>query len=167
MIKIGDSLPEATLYEFVDVEREGCSLGPNAFSVTEMVKGKKIVIFAVPGAFTPTCSEQHLPGYVNNAQKFTETGIDEIWCVAVNDAFVMGAWGRAQHVAGKIRMLADGSGLFTKALGLEMDLTGRGLGVRSQRYAMVVDNGVVKTLNVEAPGKFEASKAETILGTLK
>jgi peroxiredoxin len=165
MIKIGDSLPEATLYEFIDEEREGCSLGPNAFSVTEMVKGKKIVIFAVPGAFTPTCSEQHLPGYVNNAQKFHDAGVDEIWCVAVNDAFVMGAWGRAQHVAGKVRMLADGSGLLTKALGLEMDLSGRGLGVRSQRYAMVVDNGVVKTLNVEAPGKFEASKAETILGT--
>lgn len=167
MIKIGDSLPEATLYEFVDEERAGCSLGPNAFSVTEMVKGKKIVIFAVPGAFTPTCSEQHLPGFVNNAQKFTDAGVNEIWCVAVNDAFVMGAWGRAQHAAGKIRMLADGSGLLTKALGLEMDLTGRGLGVRSQRYAMVVDNGVVKTLNVEAPGKFEASKAETILGALK
>lgn len=164
MIKVGDTLPDATLFEFFDVEGNGCSLGPNAFKTADITKGKKIVIFGLPGAFTPTCSAQHVPSYLNNFDALKAKGVDEIWCVSVNDAFVMGAWGREQASAGKVRMMADGSAEFTKKVGLEFDLTARGLGIRSQRYAMVVDNGIVKALNLEAPGKFEVSNAETILG---
>ncbi|MGI4812857.1 MAG: peroxiredoxin [Janthinobacterium lividum] len=166
MIQKGTALPDATLYEFVEAPRDGCSLGPNAFSAKAEAAGKRLVIFGLPGAFTPTCSAQHLPGYINNAQKLADAGIDEVWCVAVNDAFVMGAWGRDQHTSGKVRMMADGSGEFTRALGLETDLSARGMGVRSQRYAMVVDQGVVTSLNVEAPGKFEVSSAEAVLAGL-
>lgn len=166
MIKKGDSLPEATLHEFIEVESAGCQLGPNAFKVRELAAGKKVVIFGLPGAFTPTCSAKHVPGYVEHFAQLRAKHIDEIWCVSVNDAFVMGAWGRDQHTSGKVRMMADGSAEFTRALGLEQDLSARGMGIRSQRYAMVVDNGVVKTLNVEAPGKFENSDAATILATL-
>jgi peroxiredoxin len=166
MIQTGDTLPEATLYELVEEEREGCTLGPNAFKVKELAAGKKLVIFGLPGAFTPTCSAKHVPGYVEQFARFKAQGIDEIWCVAVNDAFVMGAWGRDQHASGKVRMMADGSAEFTRALGLEMDLAARGMGLRSKRYAMVVDNGVVKTLNIEANGKFEVSDATTILAAL-
>jgi peroxiredoxin len=166
MIQTGDTLPEATLYELVEEEREGCTLGPNAFKVKELAAGKKLVIFGLPGAFTPTCSAKHVPGYVEQFARFQAQGIDEIWCVAVNDAFVMGAWGRDQHASGKVRMMADGSAEFTRALGLEMDLAARGMGLRSKRYAMVVDNGVVKTLNIEANGKFEVSDATTILAAL-
>jgi len=125
-----------------------------------------VVIFGLPGAFTPTCSAKHVPGYVEQAAALRAAGIDEIWCVSVNDAFVMGAWGRDQHASGKVRMMADGSAAFTRALGLEQDLSARGMGIRSQRYAMVVDDGVVKTLNVEAAGKFEVSDAGSILATL-
>ena len=139
-------------------------MGPNAFKTADITKGKKIVIFGLPGAFTPTCSAQHVPSYLNNFDALKAKGVDEIWCVSVNDAFVMGAWGREQASAGKVRMMADGSAEFTKKVGLEFDLTARGLGIRSQRYAMVVDNGIVKALNLEAPGKFEVSNAETILG---
>lgn len=165
-IKIGDRLPEGSLSEFIEVESAGCSLGPNTFNVGELTKGKKIVIFGLPGAFTPTCSAQHVPGYVQQAEALKAKGVDEIWCVSVNDAFVMGAWGRDQKSTGVVRMMADGSGIYTKALGLEFDLTAKGLGVRSQRYSMLVEDGVVKQLNVEAPGKFEVSNAETMLKQL-
>jgi len=167
MLKIGDQLPAGTLQEFIEVEGEGCSLGPNPFDIAKSTAGKKIAIFALPGAFTPTCSAQHVPGYVQSAEAFKAAGVDEIWCISVNDAFVMGAWGREQKVAGKVRMMADGSADFAKATGLTFDLTSRGMGVRSQRYSMLVVDGVVKTLNIEAPGKFEVSDAATLLGQAK
>lgn len=163
MLKIGDKLPAGTLQEFVEVEGNGCSLGPNSFEIDQLTAGKKIAIFALPGAFTPTCSAQHVPGFVERANDFKAAGIDEIWCVSVNDAFVMGAWGREQKTAGKVRMMADGSATFAQATGLTLDLVSRGMGLRSQRYSMLVDNGVVTRLNVEAPGKFEVSNAETLL----
>jgi peroxiredoxin len=162
-IKVGDRLPDGTLTELISDERPGCTVGPNAFNVSDLTKGKKVVIFGVPGAFTPTCSAKHVPSYVHNFDKLKAKGVDEVWCVAVNDAFVMGAWGKDQKADNKVRMMADGSAVFTKALGLEMDLIGRGMGVRSQRYSMLVDNGVVKSLNVEGPGKFEVSDADTML----
>jgi peroxiredoxin len=162
-IAVGDTLPEGTLQEFIEVEGNGCSLGPNSFKVADLVKGKKIAIFGLPGAFTPTCSAKHVPGYVANYDALRAKGVDEIWCVSVNDAFVMGAWGRDQKSTGKVRMMGDGSAEFTKKLGLELDLTARGMGVRSQRYSMLVDDGVVKSLNVEAPGKFEVSGADKML----
>jgi peroxiredoxin len=166
MIQVGDKLPDATLFEYVEDERTGCTLGPNGFGVHEETAGKRVVIFGLPGAFTPTCSAKHVPGYVEHAVRLRAAGIDEIWCVSVNDAFVMGAWGRDQHTSGKVRMMADGSAAFTRALGLEQDLSARGMGIRSLRYAMVVDDGVVKTLCVEAPGKFEISDAASVLATL-
>jgi glutaredoxin/glutathione-dependent peroxiredoxin len=165
-IKVGDKLPAGTLKEFIEVETEGCSLGPNNVDIATATAGKTIAIFALPGAFTPTCSAKHVPGYVAQFDALRAAGVDEIWCVSVNDAFVMGAWGRDQHASGKVRMMADGSAAFTRALGLEQDLSARGMGIRSQRYAMVVDDGVVKTLNVEAAGKFEVSDAGSILATL-
>jgi peroxiredoxin len=165
-IAVGDRLPEGTVTELIDTEREGCTIGPNNFALGDQVKGKTIVIFAVPGAFTPTCSAKHVPSYVQNHDALKAKGVDEIWCLAVNDAFVMGAWGKDQKAGGKVRMMADGSAALTKALGLDMDLTARGMGVRSQRYSMLVKDGVVKRLNVEAPGKYEVSGAETILGQL-
>lgn len=162
-IKVGDRVPDGTLTEFIETETEGCSLGPNSFKVADLVKGKKIAVFAVPGAFTPTCSAKHLPGFVAQADAFKQKGVDEIWCVAVNDAFVMGAWGREQQVAGKVRMLADGSALWTRELGLELDLNARGMGTRSQRYSALIEDGVITHLNVEAGGKFEVSDADTLL----
>lgn len=165
-IKVGDTVPGATLSEFIEVEGNGCSVGPNAFKVADMVAGKKIAVFGLPGAFTPTCSAQHVPGYVRNADALKAKGIAEIWCVSVNDAFVMGAWGREQQAGGKVRMMADGSAEFARALGLELDLTARGMGVRCQRFSMVLDNGVVTQLNIEAPGKFEVSSAEAMLAKL-
>ena len=129
-IKVGDRVPDGTLTEFIETESEGCSLGPNAFQVADLTRGKTIALFALPGAFTPTCSAKHLPGYVEQAAALKAKGVDEIWCVSVNDAFVMGAWGREQKTDGKVRMLADGSALWTKALGLELDLIQRGMGVR-------------------------------------
>ncbi len=163
MIKVGDKLPAVKLQEYIEVEGNGCSVGPNTFDVAALTAGKTIALFALPGAFTPTCSAKHVPGYVEKAEAFKAAGVDEIWCVSVNDAFVMGAWGREQHTAGKVRMMADGVAEFAKATGLTLDLTARGLGLRSNRYSMLVVNGVVKTLNVEAPGKFEVSDAETLL----
>jgi peroxiredoxin len=163
MIAVGQKLPNATLYEFIDEEREGCSLGPNSFEVDKLVAGKKIVIFALPGAYTPTCSAKHVPGYVEQFDALKAKGVDEVWCISVNDPFVMGAWGRDLKVGKKVRMFGDGSGEFTKKLGMEFDLTARGLGIRSQRFAMIVDNGVVKYLALEAPGKFEVSDAATTL----
>lgn len=167
MLKVGDKLPAGTLTEFVEIEGNGCSLGPNAFDVVKTTAGKKIAIFALPGAFTPTCSAKHVPGYVQNADALKAAGVDEIWCLSVNDAFVMDAWGRDQHTAGKVRMMADGSADFAKATGLTLDLTTRGMGMRSNRYSMLVVDGEVKTLNVEAPGKFEVSDAATLLAQAK
>jgi peroxiredoxin len=163
MIQVGDKLPVAKLQEFIEVEGNGCSIGPNTFELDALTQGKKIALFALPGAFTPTCSAKHVPGYVEKAAELKAAGVDEIWCVSVNDAFVMGAWGRDQKTAGKVRMMADGSADFAKATGLTLDLTGRGMGVRSNRYSMLVVDGVVKSLNVEAPGKFEVSDADTLL----
>jgi peroxiredoxin len=165
-IQVGQPLPNATLTEFYEVEGNGCSLGPNAFKVADLVKGKKIAIFGLPGAFTPTCSAKHVPGYVEHYDALKAKGIDEIWCVSVNDAFVMGAWARDQATEGKVRMMADGSAEFTRALGLELDLTARGMGVRMQRCSLVVDNGVVTQLNIEAPGAFEVSSAQAMLKQL-
>ena len=167
MLKVGDKLPAGTLSEFVEVEGNGCSIGPNTFDLEKATAGKKIAVFALPGAFTPTCSAKHMPGYVENAEAFKAAGVDEIWCVSVNDAFVMGAWGRDQNTGGKVRMMADGSADFAKATGLTLDLTARGMGLRSNRYSMLVVDGVVKSLNVEAPGKFEVSDAGTLLAQAK
>lgn len=163
MLKVGDKLPAVQLQEFIEVEGEGCSLGPNSFDVHQATAGKTVAIFALPGAFTPTCSAKHVPGYVEHAEAFKAAGVDEIWCVSVNDAFVMGAWGREQKTAGKLRMMADGSASFAQATGLTLDLTSRGMGLRSNRYSMLVKDGVVQSLNVEAPGKFEVSDAATLL----
>jgi peroxiredoxin len=165
-IKVGERLPDGTLTEMIDTETPGCTIGPNNFSVAELTKGKRIVVFGLPGAFTPTCSAKHVPSYVENVDKLKAAKVDEIWCVSVNDAFVMGAWGRDQRASGKVRMMADGSATFTKALGLDMDLTARGMGVRSQRYSMLVEDGVVKQLNIEQPGKFEVSGGDTMLKQL-
>lgn len=162
-IKVGDRLPDGTLTEFVNVETAGCALGPNKFNVQDLVKGKKIAIFAVPGAFTPTCSAKHAPGYVANYDKLKAKGVDEIWCLSVNDAFVMGAWGKDQKADGKIRMFGDGSADYTKKLGLDADFSAHGMGVRSKRYSMLVENGVVKNLNVEQGGALEVSSAEAML----
>jgi peroxiredoxin len=167
MIKVGDKLPAGSLNEYIEVEGNGCSIGPNTFDVHKATAGKKIAVFALPGAYTPTCSAKHVPGFVEHAADFQAAGVDEIWCVSVNDAFVMGAWGRDQKTAGKVRMMADGSATFVKALGLDQDLTARGMGVRSQRFSMLVADGVVKSLNVEAPGKFEVSDAATLLAQAK
>ncbi len=165
-IKAGDKLPDGTLTEFVEEERPGCTVGPNAFKVSDLAKGKKIVIFGVPGAFTPTCSAKHVPSYTANIDKLRAKGVDEVWCLAVNDAFVMGAWGKDQKAGGKVRMMADGSAKFTKSLGLELDLVERGMGTRCQRFSLLVDDGTVKSVNIEAPGKFEVSDADTILKQL-
>jgi glutaredoxin/glutathione-dependent peroxiredoxin len=167
MLKVGDKLPAGSLQEFVEVEGNGCSIGPNSFDVATTTAGKKIAIFALPGAYTPTCSAKHVPGYVEGAAALKAAGVDEIWCLSVNDAFVMGAWGRDQKTAGKVRMMADGSAAFTQATGLTLDLTARGMGLRSNRYSMLVVDGVVKTLNVEGPGKFEVSDAGTMLKQAK
>jgi peroxiredoxin len=163
MLKVGDPLPNGTLQEFIEVEGDGCSLGPNSFDVAKEAAGKTIAVFGLPGAFTPTCSAKHVPGFVEKAAAFKAAGVDEIWCVSVNDAFVMGAWGREQKTAGTVRMMADGSADFARATGLTLDLSARGMGLRSQRYSMLVKDGVVKTLNLEGPGKFEVSDADTLL----
>jgi len=159
-IKIGDKVPSATL-RYLSPE------GPKEITTDELFSGKKVALFAVPGAFTPACSQRHLPGFVDKAADIKAKGIDTIACVAVNDVFVMNAWGKAQNVGDKVMMLADGSGDFVKALGLELDMSSRGLGMRSQRYSMLIDDGTVKALNVEAqPGQVEASGAEAMLKSL-
>jgi len=165
-IKVGDRLPEGTLSEYIEVEGNGCTVGPNEFKVSDLTKGRKVVIFGLPGAFTPTCSAKHVPSYVANHDQLKAKNVDEVWCLAVNDAFVMGAWGREQKASGKVRMMGDGSAKYTKALGLEFDLDARGMGTRCQRFSMLVDDGVVKALNIEAPGKYEVSGAETMLKQL-
>lgn len=167
MIKVGDTLPATTLMEYSEVEGEGCSIGPNPVDVTKSAAGKTIALFALPGAYTPTCSAKHVPGYVEKFDELKAAGVDEIWCVSVNDAFVMGAWAREQKTDGKVRMLGDGSADFAKATGLTLDLTGRGMGLRSNRYSMLVKDGKVASLNIEAPGKFEVSDAGTLLAQAK
>ena len=158
-IKVGDKIPSATLMQMKDG-------GPKPVKTDDIFAGKKVVVFALPGAFTPTCSAKHLPSFVQNADAIKAKGVDAIACVSVNDAFVMGAWGDQQKVGNKIMMLADGNGDFTKALGLELDGSRFGMGKRSQRYAMIVDNGVVTKLNVEEPGAFAVSSAEHVLTEL-
>ncbi len=155
-ITTGDPLPNATL-------RELTADGTREVSIEGLVRKRRVVLFGLPGAFTPTCSARHVPGYLALADKIRALGVDEIACVSVNDAFVMGAWGRDQHTEGKIRMLADGNADFTRAIGVEENLSGYGMGLRSKRYSMLVDDGVVMTLNIEEPGKFEVSDAETML----
>ena len=167
MIKVGDALPHTTLMEYSEVEGEGCSIGPNAIDVAKATAGKTIALFALPGAFTPTCSAKHVPGYIDKLTELKAAGVDEIWCVSVNDAFVMGAWARDQKTESKVRMLGDGSADFSKATGLTLDLTTRGMGVRSNRYSMLVKDGKVVSLNVEGPGKFEVSDAATLLAQAK
>jgi peroxiredoxin (alkyl hydroperoxide reductase subunit C) len=158
-IKVGDTIPSMKLMQ-------GTAEGPKEISTDEIFKGKKVVMFAVPGAFTPTCSAKHLPGFVQNAAAIKAKGVDNVVCLAVNDAFVMAAWAKDQGVDGNIIMLADGAGQFTKALGLELDLMGRGMGVRAQRFALVAQDGKVTHLAVEPPGGFDVSKAESILAGL-
>ena len=158
-IKVGDTIPSMKLMVATPE-------GPKETSTDDIFKGKKVVLFAVPGAFTPTCSAKHLPGFVQNADAIKAKGVDAIACISVNDAFVMGAWGKDQGTGEKVTMLADGSANFAKALGLELDITARGMGVRSQRYALVAEDGKVTHLGVEAPGGFEVSKAEAILAAL-
>ncbi len=158
-IAVGDKIPAAKLKTMT-------AEGPKDISTEDIFNGKKVVLFAVPGAFTPTCSAKHLPGFVEKAAEIKGKGVDTVACLSVNDAFVMGAWGKAQNTGDKILMLADGAAAFTKQLGLELDLSGPGMGVRSKRYAMIVDNGTVKALNVEAPGAFEVSSAAAMLKAL-
>jgi len=158
-IKVGDKIPSATLMQFKDG-------GPKPVATDDLFGGKKVVLFALPGAFTPTCSAKHLPGFVSQADMIKAKGVDTIACMSVNDAFVMGAWGEQQKAGDKVAMLADGNGDFTRALGLEMDASKFGMGKRSQRFSMVVDNGVVKELNVEEPGAFQVSSAEHVLKQL-
>ena len=159
-IKVGDRIPDVTLYVMSEE-------GPQTVKTGELFKGKKVALFALPGAFTPTCSAKHLPGFIERHAELKNKGIDLIACLSVNDAFVMGAWGRDQKVGGKVRMLADGAAQWTRALGLDQNLDARGMGVRSQRYSALIDDGVVKILNVEQPGKFEVSDADTLLAQIK
>ena len=158
-IKVGDRMPSAT---FMTMGKDG----PQPLSSDELFKGKRVALFGVPGAFTPTCSVKHLPGYVKNADKFKVKGVDTVACVAVNDVFVLEAWRKSEGVGDTVKMLADGSGDFAKAAGLTFDLSGRGLGVRVQRFSAIVDDGVVKSVNVEEPGAFEVSDAEKLLSQL-
>lgn len=158
-IKVGDKLPAATF-------SAGTPEGPKPMTVDEIFVGKKVALFAVPGAFTPTCSARHLPGFKDHVADFKAKGVDAIACISVNDAFVMKAWGESQSIGDSILMLGDGNGDFTKALGLEMDASKFGMGVRSQRYSMIVEDGVVKELNVEAPGEFKVSAADYMLAQL-
>ena len=162
-IKVGDRLPPGSLNEYIEEETAQCKIGPNEFKIEDLTRGKKVVLFGLPGAFTPTCSGKHVPGYVADYDKLKAKGVDEIICMSVNDAFVMGAWAKDQHTAGKVRMMGDGSAAYTRALGLELDLNARGMGTRCQRFSALIDDGVVKALNVEAPGKFEVSDAGTML----
>lgn len=166
-IQVGEHLPEGTLSESTGFdEGNGCPLKPQAVPVQEAAKGKKIVIFGLPGAFTPTCSAQHVPGYLAQYDALKAKGVDEVWCMAVNDGFVMAAWGRGLGVDGKVRMMGDGSAEYARKLGLEFDLIAKGMGMRCQRFAMVVDDGVVQHIAVEAPGKFEVSDAASVLAAL-
>jgi glutaredoxin/glutathione-dependent peroxiredoxin len=159
MIKVGDAIPNVKV-------TAAAAEGPEAMETDAIFKGRKVVLFAVPGAFTPTCSARHLPGFIEHAEAIKAKGVDAIACVAVNDAYVMDAWAKDHEMAGEILMLADGSGDFARAMGLELDLVARGLGMRSQRYALIAEDGIVTFLGVEEGGAFEASKAETVLAAL-
>ncbi len=167
MLKVGDQLPAVTLYEYVPADGGECALGPDPVDTAKAAAGKTIALFGVPGAFTPGCSEQHLPGYLEHYDALKAAGADEIWCTSTNDAFVMGYWGKAQGVQGKIRMLADGDGALMQATGLKLDMTGKGFGVRSARYSALVRDGRIVTLNVEAQGEVNVSDAATMLAQLK
>ena len=156
-IKVGDKIPASITLKYMSPE------GVKEVTTDDFFRGKKVALFGLPGAFTPTCSARHLPGYVERSIDIRGKGVDEIACISVNDAFVMGAWGKEHKAEGKVTMLADGSGDFARAIGLELDLTKNGMGRRSQRYSMLIDNGVVKALNVEKPGQFEVSSAEAML----
>jgi peroxiredoxin (alkyl hydroperoxide reductase subunit C) len=158
-IKVGDSMPAVKVMQ-------ATAEGPKEVAVDELFKGRTVVLFGVPGAFTPTCSAKHLPGFVTNAAALKAKGVDTIACMSVNDAFVMGAWGKDQGITDQVVLLGDGSAMLTKALGLELDLTARGLGVRCQRFALVAKDGKVTHVAVEAPGAFEVSKAEAVLAAL-
>jgi glutaredoxin/glutathione-dependent peroxiredoxin len=164
-IQIGDRLPDATLSESTEFG-EACPVAPKQVSVAEATAGKRIVIFGLPGAYTPTCSAQHVPGYLEHLDRLRAKGVDEVWCVSVNDGFVMAAWGRDQKAIGKIRMLGDGSAELATKLGLDLDLTAGGMGKRMQRFSMLVEDGIVKQLNVEKPRAFEVSDAATMLAQL-
>jgi peroxiredoxin len=164
-IKMGDRVPDGKLSEPTEFDA-ACPLAPKDVNVSEAVKGKKIAVFGLPGAYTPTCSAKHVPSYLSNLDKLKAKGVDEVWCVAVNDGFVMAAWGKDQGAIGKIRFLGDGSAIWARALGLELDLGQRGMGMRMQRFSMLLDDGVVKQLNVEAPGKFEVSGGDAMLKQL-
>ena len=166
-IKAGDLLPDGTLTESTEFDSTTqCAMAPKEVDVVEASKGKKIAVFGLPGAFTPTCSAKHVPSYIENLAALKAKGVSEIWCVAVNDAFVMAHWGRDFKAIGKIRFLGDGSAAWTKALGLGLDLNARGMGLRMQRFSMLVDNGVIKSVNIEGPGKFEVSDGATMLKQL-
>ncbi|MDB4969448.1 MAG: anti-oxidant AhpCTSA family protein [Myxococcales bacterium] len=165
MINIGDRIPDASLYESTEFG-EACPINPKKLSVAEATQKKRIVIFGLPGAYTPTCSAKHVPGYLTSFDELKAKNVDEVWCISVNDAYVMAAWGKEQKGLGKVRFLGDGSGELTKKLGLEADLSGAGMGLRTRRFSMLIDDGVVKQLNVEAPGKFEVSDATTMLKQL-
>ena len=166
-IKVGDRLPDGKLSETTEFDSATqCAMAPKEVNVADAAKGKKVAIFGLPGAYTPTCSAKHVPSYLSNRDQLMAKGVNEIWCVATNDGFVMAHWGRDQKALGKIRFLGDGSAAWTKALGLELDLNARGMGTRMQRFSMLVDDGVVKQLNVEAPGKFEVSGGDTMLKQL-
>jgi peroxiredoxin len=165
MIKIGDRVPDATLSESIEFG-EACPLSPKTVSVAEAARGKRVVVFGLPGAYTPTCSAKHVPGYVDQLPQLKARKVDEVWCVSLNDGYVMAAWGRDQKAIGKIRMLGDGNGELASKLGLEVDLSKAGLGRRMQRFSMLLDDGIVKQLNVEVPGKFEVSDAATMVSQL-
>jgi glutaredoxin/glutathione-dependent peroxiredoxin len=165
MITIGDKLPEATLMETTEFG-DACPVSPKPVNTTEAAKGKRIVLFGLPGAYTPTCSAKHVPGYVAHLDDLKARGVDEVWCVSVNDAYVMAAWGREQNAIGKVRMLGDGSAELAQKLGLEADLTKSGMGIRSRRFSLLIEDGVVKQVNVEQAGKFEVSNAEMMLTQL-
>ncbi len=167
MISVGDTLPGGTLFESVGYDDgKNCPVPPQPVDVAALTAGKKVVIFGLPGAFTPTCSGSHVPGYLKHFDALKAKGVDTIVCMAANDGFVMGAWGKSQNVGDKIRMLGDGSATFTKALGLELDLTAKGMGMRCDRFVLIVDNGVVKHVAKEQPGKLEVSSAEAVLAVL-
>ncbi|MFN7834881.1 MAG: peroxiredoxin [Burkholderiaceae bacterium] len=162
-LQIGDRIPDGTLHEFNAVGDGSCPVGPRACTVSDLVRGKRIALFAVPGAFTPTCSDQHLPGFLTYTEQLRAKGVNEIWCVAVNDPYVMHAWGERFKVGGRMRLLADGSAAWTRSLGLVWDLSTAGFGIRSQRYSMLLDDGVIGLLNIENEDEFIVSNAETLL----
>ena len=163
-IKAGDKLPDGKLMESTEFDAAThCAMGPKEVSAADAVKGKKIAIFGLPGAYTPTCSAKHVPSYLQNLDALKAKGVSEVWCVAVNDAFVMAHWGRDQKAMGKIRFLADGSAVWAKVMGLELDLNARGMGMRMNRFSLLVDDGVVKQVNLEGAGKFEVSDGATML----